>query len=239
MLSLSREEFIENPPHYRRCSLIHHQLAIYTDVAYGSVIGDELPLTHPLLVAPVGVAGVDHGLLLGLYAPYGEYHLVRHVGGVDIFFLEVYRSPQRLELPDVVEAILHIPCKPGYRLYDDPVDLSGPAVSHEALEVLPLVRPCACEPFISVDVHQRPALCVGDQAVVVAVLEVEGMELVVRQTAHPDIWCNPHNVGQRRRGVDDLHILFCCHGPASFPRFSSNTIPQTLRNSYPNRQTVI
>lgn len=127
------------------------------------------------------------GFLLSEGAHHAEEHLVAHNSGIDPFLFKGHRHPQVFQLPHRFDAVLGIPGKPGHRFDQDAVDLSGPAVPHQAEEFLPFICPGAGDALVGVNVHKLPVLVGLDELGVVLHLGGKGISLVCGIAADPRV----------------------------------------------------
>ena len=122
----------------------------------------EAPANPPLLILAGGAA-----LFLCVGSQDGHHQLSVRTHGVDVLFLEINVNPQSFQLPDGFQQGHRVPCKAGDGFRDDHIDVSGAALSQQALKPIPAVLG-AGERFIGVDPAVKPASVLLDQRAVVA-----------------------------------------------------------------------
>ena len=98
---------------------------------------------------------------------------------VDALPLEANIDLQYFQLPNGLKAVLGISGKAGDRFNKDLVDQAPAAVSHHAVEIIPLGSRCSGNAFVGVDTDELPFCFAGDQSRVVLVLRRKGVQLIV------------------------------------------------------------
>ena len=122
----------------------------------------EAPANPPLLILAGGAALF---LCVGSQDGHHQFSVCAH--GVDVLLLEIDVNPQGLQLADGFQQGHRVPRKAGDGFRDDHVNVSGAALSQQALKPVPAVLG-AGERFIGVDPAVKPASVLLNQRTVVA-----------------------------------------------------------------------
>ena len=101
--------------------------------------GNKGPIFHPHLDAHSLIIGDRFAPGLGQSREDRRQHLAGELGRVDVLFLKAHAAPQALQLPSGCQTVRGIPCEPGDRLAEDPVNQPSPAVRQKPLELCPFL----------------------------------------------------------------------------------------------------
>ena len=213
--SFPREEAVIDPPNHFCLFGDGNQLpAFFSAVAVGDLGDTERAVFHPHERPTAHILGDGDGLFLSECAHHAESHFVVKFPRVEVLLFKKDRNPQALQFPDRLNAVLAVPGKPRQGFHQYLVNLSGSAVRHKALEIVPLIRAGPGDALIGVDVHELPVGVGLDQLGIVLHLGGKRVALVVGIAADPAVSRHPYFLhlwpGQR------LYHLDLGHGAPSF-----------------------
>ena len=104
-------------------------------------------------MTPADVFAEGLAFRLGLGEEERQDHLIVHIEGVRVLFLEEYPDAEPLELPDDLYSLQRVAGKPRSGLRDHQVDFSLLTIIHQLQEFLALLHGGAADPLVSVQAH--------------------------------------------------------------------------------------
>ena len=176
--TLTSKVSFKNQANNGRFRFFDYKLSINQAISKGGFAGEKFPALHPAFIAHPHIFGNGLAFLLGQRREDGGHHLAGDSGGVDVLLLEADAHADFLQLPCGLQTVLGVSCEAGDGLHQNFVDPAPLAVCEESLEVLSLVRRCAGDPPVGVNIHQLPIRVFSYEGGVVSVLCGERVELV-------------------------------------------------------------